>query len=80
MRSCQVSLPLSVCLSANHTWLYLVCFASSIDRGSANAADVKEGLTAHFVDQYKEVFDLALQYQGCEVSAHHPASETALQQ
>lgn len=41
------------------------------------ADDVKHGITAHFVDQYHEVFDLALAYDPAEVSPHRP-SEAAL--
>ena len=39
------------------------------DVGRACAADVTEGVTAHFVDQYEQVFDLAFNYDEDQVEA-----------
>ena len=50
-----------------------------IKAGCLAADDVKQGIDAHFVDQYQQVFDLALQYDPAQVSIHQPQSETVLQ-
>lgn len=42
------------------------------------ADDVKQGIEVHFVDQYQQVFDLALLYDPAKVSIHQPQSETVL--
>ena len=43
------------------------------------AEEVRAGITAHFVEQYKEVFDVALQYDPVDVPKELPASEMQLQ-
>ena len=40
---------------------------------------MRAGITAHFVEQYKEVFDVALQYDPADITKELPASETSLQ-
>jgi len=43
------------------------------------AEEVRAGITAHFVEQYKEVFDIALQYDPAEIAKQLPTSELSLQ-
>lgn len=43
------------------------------------ADEVKTGITAHFVEQYREVFDLALDYNPAEISRVKTGTEATLE-
>ena len=54
-------------------------FLPSLADWEVSAEEVRAGITAHFVEQYKEVFDVALQYDPADIPKELPDSETSIQ-